>query len=88
MTNICIYAITLKIILTANPKADALCLMKDTAMGRAKEQRRRREKDTSVSQSIKITQNILTIVKQLLNFSLYVYYSELIFGNTTFKYFL
>lgn len=43
MTNICIYAITLKIILTANPKADALCLMKDTAMGKAKEQRRRRE---------------------------------------------
>lgn len=50
MTNICIYAITLKIILTANPKADALCLMKDTAMGRAKEQRRRRkEKNTSVN---------------------------------------
>lgn len=50
MTNICIYAITLKNILTANPKADALCLMKDTAMGRAKEQRRRRkEKNTSVN---------------------------------------
>jgi len=44
--------ITLKIILTANPKADALCLMKDTAMGRAKKERRRIKKDISVNQTI------------------------------------